>query len=292
MNNGANANWEKLPAPERTEERPYQVEVLNDGSLLVLYLARREDSGFTKSSGLFLYKDGEWTDLTPKGTSAEYYACHFQVSPHDSTQNTIYLTSRKPFGGSLGLLASGVWVLKNKGKTWTNIYSDIYGGVASFKISPYDENEGYLCTEGNGLFKTQNLTSENVSFEQDTSFTFINPTQVFYHEDKIWVLTYGNGCYFKDNEVTQGVNNILVKDVLEVYPNPVKDNMIVDLSGFTGNVTLSVYDLNGRVVQEVTLEGNRTTNLKISQFQNGIYYIVAKGMDRAAFIKIMVINGL
>jgi hypothetical protein len=67
------------------------------------------------------------------------------------------------------------------------------------------------------------------------------------------------------------------------YPNPVKDELTVDieLDSYQGdNITLELVDINGRVAmqEKVTLErGYNSLNVEISDIPKGVYLLQFKG---------------
>jgi photosystem II stability/assembly factor-like uncharacterized protein len=70
INLGASSTWTKLTNPPRTEGHPYDIKVLNDGTLIAVYSGRRTAAGvFTASSGVFKSTDGgtTWTDISDAG---------------------------------------------------------------------------------------------------------------------------------------------------------------------------------------------------------------------------------
>ncbi|MBK6507387.1 MAG: hypothetical protein IPG02_17475 [Ignavibacteria bacterium] len=70
IQNGSSSTWTKLINPPRTEGHPFNIKVLNDGTLLASYSGRRNSSGvFTASSGIFISTNGgtSWTDRSHTG---------------------------------------------------------------------------------------------------------------------------------------------------------------------------------------------------------------------------------
>src|SRR5206468_201875 len=95
---GAASTWTKLTNPQRTEGHPFNVQVLNDGTLVVTYSARRATingvTQFTPSSGVFVSTDGgqTWADRTDQGsvagTGMQYWTKDLLIDPTDPSQNT------------------------------------------------------------------------------------------------------------------------------------------------------------------------------------------------------------
>src|SRR5262249_808503 len=60
---GAASTWTQLPNPPRTQGHPFNVQVLNDGTIVATFSGRRAGSpvNFTASSGVFVSTDGGLT---------------------------------------------------------------------------------------------------------------------------------------------------------------------------------------------------------------------------------------
>lgn len=85
---GGSSTWTKLTNPPRTEGHPFNIRVLNDGTLVCTYSGRRNTSGtFTASSGVFVSTDGgsSWADRSHTGM--RYWTKDLVVDPHDATQS-------------------------------------------------------------------------------------------------------------------------------------------------------------------------------------------------------------
>lgn len=63
-----------------------------------------------------------------------------------------------------------------------------------------------------------------------------------------------------------------VKEAYTVYPNPANDYITISLQGIEGDVSLRIYDLQGRLVKETYLE-NLDSEIDISDLASGLYII-------------------
>ena len=194
IQNGSASTWTKLANPPRTEGHPFNIHVLNDGTLVCTYSGRRNSSGaFTASSGVFTSTDGgnTWADRSAAGM--RYWTKDLVIDPSDSSQSTWYAAVFSGWGGPPNGLG-GLYRTTNRGATWTRINS--LDRVTSCTISPTNAGEMYLTTETEGLWYSSNITSATPVFSAVTSYPFRQPERVFYNPynpNEIWVTSFGNG---------------------------------------------------------------------------------------------------
>jgi len=190
---GAASTWTKLAAPPRTQGHAFNIRVLNDGTLVVSYSGRRDSSGFTASSGVFVSTDGgqTWQDRSDPGML--YWTKDVVIDPHDASQNTWYASVFSGWGGPPNGLG-GLYKTTNRGQTWTRI--NALDRVNSVTVSPTNPDEAYLTTETEGLWYTQSLTAANPTFTEVAGYKFMQPMRVVYNPydaNEVWVTSFGGG---------------------------------------------------------------------------------------------------
>ena len=194
IQNGPASTWTKLTNPPRTEGHPFNIHVLNDGTLACSYSGRRNPSGaFTASSGVFMSTNGGSTWLDRSHSGMLYWTKDLVIDPHDASQNTWYAGVFSGWGGPPNGLG-GLYRSTNRGSTWTRINS--LDRVTSCTFSPINPNEMYLTTETEGLWYSSNVTVASPVFTAVTSYPFRQPERVFfnpYNSNEIWVTSFGNG---------------------------------------------------------------------------------------------------
>jgi photosystem II stability/assembly factor-like uncharacterized protein len=193
LNAGTSSTWNKLALPPRTQGHPYNVVVLNDGTIVVTYSARIASNNFQASSGVFVSTtDGaSWVDRTAAGMT--YYTKDLAVDPYDAGQNTWYAGVWGEWGNSSGL--GGVYYTTNRGVSWTRITSNLKA-VGSCTLSPSNPDEMYVATEDQGLWYSSNRRAAAPTFSQLNGYPFKFPSRVFfnpYDSNEVWVTSYGNG---------------------------------------------------------------------------------------------------
>jgi hypothetical protein len=192
---GSGSTWTKVNNPPRTQGHPFNIVVLNDGSLVVSYSGRRAGSplAFTASSGVFFSTDGgqTWADRSSAGL--QYWTNDVVVDPSDSTQNTWVAGVFSGWGGPPNGLG-GLYRTTDRGLTWTRILN--LDRVSSATFNPNDSNEIFVTTETQGLWYSNNIHAANPTFTQVAAYPFRQPERVFFNPfnpNEIWVTSFGNG---------------------------------------------------------------------------------------------------
>jgi photosystem II stability/assembly factor-like uncharacterized protein len=193
IQNGAASTWTKLANPPRTEGHPFNIKVLNDGTLVCTYSGRRTSTAFTSSSGVFVSTNAgaAWIDRSDPGMY--YWTKDLVVDPNDAAQNTWYVAVFSGWGGPPNGLG-GLYRTTNRGVSWTRISN--LDRVTTCAFNPLNLNEVYLTTETTGLWNSTNITSATPSFTQVAGYPFRQPERVFfnpYKPSEIWVTSFGHG---------------------------------------------------------------------------------------------------
>ena len=193
LQDGAASQWIKLPNPARTEGHPFNVHVLNDGTMVTTFSGRiGASNSFTPSSGVFVSSDGgnTWSDRSDPAML--YYTKNLTIDPGDTTQNAWYASTFSNWGGNNQ--RGGLFRTTNRGLSWSKIFSTY--DVESVTANPLDANEIYLGTKSNGLWHSSNARAATPAFDEITSYPYRQPTRIFfnpYNANEIWVTNGGNG---------------------------------------------------------------------------------------------------
>ncbi|NUQ22516.1 MAG: hypothetical protein HUU34_01070 [Saprospiraceae bacterium] len=259
-----NSTWEKLPDHPRMEGHPYNVIVLDDGSIVCTFSARRTNDGmFTAGSGVYFSNDGgqSWQDRS--APEMIYYSKDIIVDPHDPSQNTWYACVWDGWGNIQTEGLSGLYKSTDRGLTWNRV-SDLFR-VESATIHPAKPNVMYVTCEQHGLWLTENLNDAEPIFTQLVEYPFHHPMRVFFdpHEEgAIWITNFGNGVR-KGYEVTSALPDSpkFTVTALPAMPNP------------SSNMTYL----------EIPVEVLNTSDLEISLFDPLQNRVLSKSIDRTPF---------
>lgn len=269
INLGAGSTWTKLANPPRTEGHPYNIHVLNDGTLIAVYSGRRNAAGtFIASSGVFKSTNGglSWTDISDPGMF--YWTKDLIIDENDPAQNTFYCCVFSGWGGPPNGLG-GIYKTINRGSSWTKINSS--DRVESCVINPNNPDEMYFSTESEGLWMTSNLNAVSPVFSKVNNYPFMHPVRMIFNpfnENELWVTSFGNG---------------LKMGLLDNCTAPI--NLVVSgVTSTTGTVTWDVVPSadSYRVTRKVT--GGGTFNYNV--FSNTITFTdLTPGTNNKIFVK-------
>ena len=195
LHDGASSVWTHLTNPPRTQGHPFNIQVLNDGTLVATYSGRRAGSPqmFTPSSGVFVSTDGgaTWTDRSAPGLM--YWTTDLIVDPGDATQSTWYAGAYNGYGGA-GNNLGGLYKTTNRGQSWTLIQA--FDGVTSATFNPTNPNEMFVTTEDQGLWYSSNAQAAVPTLTQVSSYPFFQPERVYFNPsnaNEIWITSFGSG---------------------------------------------------------------------------------------------------
>ena len=255
----------------RTQGHPFNIRVLDDGTVLASFSGRRDSSGaFTASSGVFASTDAglTWQDRSDAGM--HYWTMDLVVDPHDSLQNTWYGCVFSGWGGPPNGLG-GLYRTTDRGSTWTRI-NDL-DRVGSCTVSPRDSNEVYLTTEVNGLWHCGNLRSPSPTFDLVSSYPFRHPERVFYapyDTSALWVASFGAGLRVGSTE--SGIGGEARGPARgQVSGRVLRRGADVVFAGVPIGTRLVVYDAAGRIVFAVSAGPDRTCRWQTGAVRTGVY---------------------
>jgi hypothetical protein len=100
-----------------------------------------------------------------------------------------------------------------------------------------------------------------------------------------------NGCSKTANisiDINTGIKTIDVSNAISVYPNPVTDNLQIEINSEVRgeNADLRVYDVVGNLVMEKSITANKT-NINVSALPSGVYVIKIETGNEVVMKKIV-----
>lgn len=140
-----------------------------------------------------------------------------------------------------------------------------------------------------------NATSYLWDFGDGTTSTLQNPVHTYALEGNYTVtLTVNNSCGSNLSTQSITVTNIETNNAhinINVYPNPAKNNVMLDVTGLTSNeMSVKIIDVLGRPVfieKFSNLNSNSKINLDLSNFEKGIYLMNVNVNNETKLLKLV-----
>ncbi len=277
------ASWTKLTNPPRTEGHPYNINVLNDGTLVCSYSGRR-DGSFTLSSGVFVSTNNglSWSDVSHP--DMRRWTHDVVIDPHDTTQNTWYACVYSHWGAYPNEVG-GIFRTKNRGTSWQRI-SNLYR-VSSLTIDPENQNIAYVATD-DGVHYIENLSSSSPTFKRLEEYHFSQAIRIFYNpynHNEVWITSLGNGLKKGYQTITSVEENhkLTDKEVM-LYPNPASSEFSIDVKGKIKKVIIC--DIVGKQVLKVNRPNSNI--IDISGLSSGVYCVSIQTSEKLITKKLQV----
>lgn len=159
------------------------------------------------------------------------------------------------------------------------VYSPIVG--ATVKLKAEDHTNGALSVETDVLTTIAN-TWDTLMFDFTNNSSGTPAINFGTTYDKLSIFyDFGNagaGDIFYVDVVSFGLltdleNRLVVNPEFSIFPNPVNDNLNINLSQIEGSVRLDIFDQNGKLVYEGSTLNGMNHRVDVSFLTEGIYFI-------------------
>lgn len=161
---------------------------------------------------------------------------------------------------------------------------------------PQADNLGVVDNGGNNYTFTvngqQHIDAYDWDFGDQTTDSGPGPKSHTYTQPGLYVVsvTVGNTCnsinFTRQIQIeTTGVPDIdALEQVIDLYPNPAKNTVKLEIKGAVSLHHVSVFNVVGQQVLDANISGPASTELNISSFANGLYQVVMD-TDKGQVIK-------
>lgn len=97
------------------------------------------------------------------------------------------------------------------------------------------------------------------------------------------------GVWYAQGTRSLGLAEISEKNIIRVYPNPISDKAVIDLSGLNPDEGLiELFDINGRKLLSQTYAANQAKiEIDLSAFDQGVYLLKVIGRKTTATVKVI-----
>jgi hypothetical protein len=126
--------------------------------------------------------------------------------------------------------------------------------------------------------------AQTVSYDGYTYHTLTLGSQTWLKEN-LRTSKFSNGDYIPYIKCIKTTNNGInenkeIRDI-KPYPNPVVDNMTIELAKSIKNGSISIYNQHGQLVYNQTVESMKI-DVNTSNLVNGLYFIKIDGLEGSA----------
>jgi hypothetical protein len=217
------------------------------------------------------------TNTTPASTWADITGPSFVGSISDveygASESEIFVTMHN-------YNVVSIWYSSNGGTTWVSKEGNLPDlPVKCILRNPLNANEVIIGTEL-GVWYTNNFNTTAPTWNQ--SYNGMSNVKVVdldvRNDNTVFAATYGRGIFSGQFTATSlsTDDNVLNKGI-KVYPNPSNGIVNIAIDNYIGDITVEVYDINGRKVFSNAGDYMKVNTVNLQGFQKGIYILNVKG---------------
>lgn len=101
------------------------------------------------------------------------------------------------------------------------------------------------------------------------------------------VLNSGNDIFSNTFTLTSPVTINNIEKIVKIYPNPSKTGIFI-IQTHSANQIIEVYNINGQTLKTVSTKINNFTELDLSKFAKGIYFVKINNNNKTSWAKIII----
>ena len=221
------------------------------------------------------------TDYYPEG----FYASYDFLPDDDSELTHLYVNNVDRINdiythhsGSSGMVHTFGFTVSTANSVSSSISVNPVFSIRTYQISAYsaDTTMGYVI--GAGAYEAGTTAILTAIPYPDYIFVSWNDNNT---ENPRYITVEDNADYVAHFVPGDGVDILDPNLNFTLFPNPSSDYSTIYLSGISGSVSLSVVDINGRLVasKHFVCDGSCATNLDVKGFAPGTYFVYATTLD-------------
>jgi hypothetical protein len=219
-----------------------------------------------------------WADIT--GPS---FVGSISDVEYGATENEIFVTMHN-------YNVVSIWYSSNGGTTWVSKEGNLPDlPVKCILRNPLNADEVIVGTEL-GVWYTNNFNTTAPTWNQ--SYNGMSNVKVVdldvRNDNTVFAATYGRGIFSGQfTAAPLSTNENVLNKGIKVYPNPSNGIVNIAIDNYAGNITVEVYDINGRKVFSNAGDYMKVNSINLQGFQKGIYILNVKGEELSYSEKII-----
>ena len=265
LDKNANVEWQKSYGGS-ADDHPKTI-AFTDKGYLIGGESRSNSSG-NKRENIEEGTDLWMISLDKNGTELWQKSYSFGNRDVLMSTNVIRKTNKDNFSEDQGFLLGGYTQAEGKIKTDDEKFWMLY-------IDTSGKEEWRKHIEGKSKKKEERLVSAKL--QNDGTFLLAGTSAEELGQENWKILKLGD----KD------LDNLLEKQDIRIYPNPVDDYCYVEIGfEFSGEAAIALHDMSGRQVQNLKTK-HQVTKINVSTLPQGIYIVTAKTENKIMNTKIV-----
>jgi photosystem II stability/assembly factor-like uncharacterized protein len=231
-----------------------------------LKIAPSSSSVMYAAFGAELYRtnDGgatEWTRLTGSGYSGNITG----IAIHPVDPQIVAITTN----------GSGkVFVSYDGGTSWSSLRLNLPDFSALCVVWQDNAINSLYLGMNYGIYYIDDNLDEWIPYNNALPNVIVNELEINYAENKLYAGTYGRGLWVAPLQDAVSSRKNLAADInIQVYPNPASDEVQLTWSSTLSDVTIRLFDGEGRLVKQVNAAQNQQQMLDVSRLRPGVYFV-------------------
>jgi hypothetical protein len=228
-------------------------------------------SSYTSPSGMIYLASGTYTDIIPNSSGCDSVIT-INLSVNNSFSNFV-ANSCGSYTAPSGTVYTSTQLVNDTISNAAGCDSVMLISVNIFDVdtSVTQMGDTLMANEQGGTYQWIDCDNGNSAIANATDASFMPATSGIYAV----VVTSAQNCSDTSNchaVILTNTNNWIANNKIKFYPNPVQNNLYIEMSEFIPNTSISIMNLLGQEIRQVeTLSQNETLNL--SDIPNGVYFI-------------------
>jgi hypothetical protein len=221
-----------------------------------------------------------WTDISGPNFVGSVSDVEF-----GSSNDEIYLTMHN-------YNIVNIWYTNNGGVTWINKEGNLPDlPVKCILRNPLNAQEVIIGTELGVWFTTNFSDSSPQWFQSYNGMSNVKVTDLDLRNDNtVYAATYGRGIFSGTFTADQLSNPNITEasNTVKIYPNPSNGVVTISLPNYTGKLSYSLYDINGKTIFSKETDYISDLTLDVRDLQSGTYFLKLEGESLSKTEKLIV----